>query len=303
MPDIDRLLFKGREQLKTEDWEKMSASDWSSRAVERVLAANGWENKAAAAVATRLKPDNSGPEAAKLVWAGCWDKTVKIQAKKVFEGADDDTMLEIELPDLAIFRCDENMMASRYTPQEAVKFRYVQGEKILEDEEDRMQQGIGDFSLRITAGLSKACGAKYGLWLQATIMIFHLAADNMADRDLWPLADSLAWPGVKLTEGQVPVLPAAGKKAPLWEGKDWGAPIAPIVIPGVPWEAAPGPPEQKELAAACAQLLNGGGMPDTCANSTTMLKKWDKGAVSSKPAEKSWPATTEQERPAAKKGN
>ena len=57
-------------------------------------------------------------------------------------------------------------MWSRYTPQEAVKFQYRQGDKLLEDEEDLMQLGIGDFSLRVITGLSKACGPKYEIWLQ-----------------------------------------------------------------------------------------------------------------------------------------
>ncbi len=266
MPDIDRQVFKGREPLNQEDLEKVSAADWSARAIEGVLEKNGWEKKAAAAIAVQLKPDNSGPEAIKLALAGSWDGQVKIQAKKVFEGADEDTVLEIELRDLAVFRCAEYAMASNYTPQEAVKYRYMQGEKELADEDDRMQQGIGDFSLRIVAGLSKACGAKYGIWLQVTVLIFHLAADNMADKETWPLADNLAWPGIKVTEGQVPVLPAAGKKTQLWKGKEWGAPVAPVLVPGAPWEAAPGPPDQKEIIAACAQLLNGGGLPDACAN-------------------------------------
>ena len=57
----------------------------------------------------------------------------------------------------------------RYTPQEAVKFQYRQCDKLLEDEEDLMQQGIGDFLLRIITGLSKACSPKYGTWLQVIV--------------------------------------------------------------------------------------------------------------------------------------
>ena len=304
MPDIDRQLFKGNEALNTADWEKLTVADWSPRNVEGALERNGWEHKAAAAVAIRLKPDNSGPEAAKLLLAGSWGDPLKVQAKRIFDGADEDTILEVELNDLAVFRFNENMMASRYTPQEAVKHRYIQGEAVLEDEEDRMQQGIGDFSLRVVAGLSKACGVKYGIWLQVTVLIYHLSAENMDDREQWPLADSPEWPGIKLAEGQIPMIPTAGKKAKLWDGRDWGAPIAPVVVPGVPWEAAPGPPDQQEVLAACAQLLNGGTAADSCANVGTMQKKWERGSVTRRPAEKSWPtpqvATASQP---AKKGN
>ena len=304
MPEIDRLLFRGTEQLTAEDWATVTATDLSSRTVGQLLGKYGWEGKAAATTGIRLKPDNTGPEAARLMLLGTWDSTLKIQAKKVFAEADQDTMLEIELDNLAVFRFNEGSMASRYTPQEAVKYRLIQGERVLRDEDDRMAQGIGDFSLRIIAGLSKACGVKYGLWLQLTVLIFHLSAEHMIDQEVMPKAEDPAWPGVKLVEGQVPILPLAWKKRQLFGGKDWGAPICPIITTGVPWEAAPGPLDQKEVIEACRSLLNKGTAADSSPTVEAMLKKWERPQPVGKPAEKEWPGPeVAAEKPKAKKGN
>ncbi len=304
MPEIDRLLFQGTEQLTPEDWRSVETPDLSSRSVGQVLMRHGWNGKgAAAAVAVKLQPDNTSPETARLVLLGEWEGAIKIQAKKLFTGADSDTLLEIKLPDLAVFRFVDDQLCSRYTPQEAVPYQFTQGEKILADEEDRMAQGIGDFSLRVVAGLSKTCGVKYGLWLHISVLLFHLTAENMEDREVMPLGGHPAWPGIKLVEGQIPILPGAGKKKPLFGGKDWGAPISPIVAPGVPWEAAPGPPEQQEIIEACRQLLNTGTMADTAATADAVTKKWDRPQITDRPAEKEWPSRPmAKEKPKGKKG-
>lgn len=170
MPDIDRQLFRGKDSLSLEDWQKVAAPDLSPRSISQILEKHEWSGKAAAAVGLRLTADNTRVDSAKLLLAGGWGNTLKIQARKLFTGADEDVILELDIPDLAVFRCTDGQMCSRYTPQEAVKYRYIQGDKTLVDEEEIMQQGIGDFSLRVVTGLSKACGLKYGIWLQVIII-------------------------------------------------------------------------------------------------------------------------------------
>lgn len=125
----------------------------------------------------------------------------------------------------------------------------------------------------------------------------------MADYDIMPNADNPAWPGVKLADGQLPVIPVANKKSNPYGTKDWGAPIAPVIVAGVPWEAAPGPLEQESVWNACRLLLNSGCTADSCITVEGMLKKWERQQVADRPAEKSWPEEVAQnEKPQAKKG-
>ncbi len=126
----------------------------------------------------------------------------------------------------------------------------------------------------------------------------------MADEVITPGAENPAWAGVKLAEGQIPLLPGAGKKANVFGNKDWGAPVAPIVVPGVPWEAAPGPLDQSCIKKACGSLLNSGCLADSSATVEGILKKWDRQQVTKKPAEKTWPDDeVQQEKAPVKKGN
>ncbi len=126
----------------------------------------------------------------------------------------------------------------------------------------------------------------------------------MTDSEIMPEASNPAWAGIKLTEGQIPVLPSATKKSSPFAKKEWGAPIAPIVVAGVPWEAAPGPLDQQSVGRALRTLLNSGCAADSSTTSEGVQKKWERQQVTRKPAEKSWPEeVTQKEKPPAKKGN
>ncbi len=119
-----------------------------------------------------------------------------------------------------------------------------------------------------------------------------------------PEASSPAWAGIKLAEGQLPVMPSATKKYSPFGKKEWRATIAPIVVAGVPWEAAPGPLDQQSVWTALRTLLNNGCSADSSTTAEAVQKKWDRQQVTAKPAEKSWPdETAPKEKAPAKKGN
>ena len=118
-----------------------------------------------------------------------------------------------------------------------------------------------------------------------------------------------AWPGIKLAEGQVPVLPAAGKGSKVAAGKEWGCPVGPIIVPGAPWEAAPGPPDEREVEMACGSLLNTGCMAETALNADSLQRKWNgllgnPSSIMQRKPDKKWPtaALGPPEGQAAKKG-
>jgi len=214
----------------------------------------------------------------------------------VFSNADPEIVLEIKLPDLSVFRCRENTMWSIYVPEEAVEARYLKKKQVLRREELE-EQGVGNFCLRAVTSLAKSCGKKWGLWLQITLLIYHIPADRMPN--VGPAVDDPAWPGIKLTEGQLALLPTAGPKSKMWGGKDWGAPIVPVLAPGTPMEAAPGPPDQEQLLEACRTLLNRGCLAEAVLHIESMEKRWQAiqekgGPPKRRPAEKTWPEKEKQ---------
>ena len=140
-----------------------------------------------------------------------------------------------------------------------------------------------------------------------TILVFPLCDEAM--RALSEDTANPAWPRVKLAEGQIPLLPASGK-GKVFGGKNWGCPIAPILMPGVPWEAALGPLDEAAEVGACRALLNSGGMLEALLTVEAVEKRWEvllanPGTVQEKAAERLWPAVgrAPQEAPTAKKGN
>ncbi len=84
MPEIDRQLFKGKDQLLVEDWQKVSAPDLSPKSVGEVLFKCSWSGKAATTVGVQLTADNTTAEGAKLLLAGSWGSGLKLQAKRLF---------------------------------------------------------------------------------------------------------------------------------------------------------------------------------------------------------------------------
>ncbi len=127
MPLINRQLFAGTDKLSGADWESISAPDISGSSLAKLLDQYGWEKKGAAAIGLRLEPDNTSVEAARVVLLGSWGKKVQLQAKKLFLDAAEDTLLEVELPDLNIFRFKEGDMWSQFIPQAGGQVQIYEG--------------------------------------------------------------------------------------------------------------------------------------------------------------------------------
>ena len=169
--------------------------------------------------------------------------------------------------------------------------------------EELTQAGVFEWSLRMVCGLAKSCCARWGVWLSTSILIFPESEERMLD--MTPAAASLAWPGIKLSEGEVAVLPVARRKARALRGRAWGSPVTPAMQLGTEWSPEAGPLHIAEVAAAIGALLNTGCLTETSVAQESTRKKWEKIAkapadLRKKKADRSWPAAAA---PVAKKGN
>jgi len=140
MSDIDSTLFSSSEKLPKEFWASVGLPDLSTRNAGDFLSKHGWDGKAAAAVGLRLTPDNRSPEAARLILVGEWDKPIRIQANRVFQGADQEILMEIQLDDLSTFKCRENRMASNAQHVCAQQHGYY---KVHQEEEGAVRGATG----------------------------------------------------------------------------------------------------------------------------------------------------------------
>jgi hypothetical protein len=297
MPEIDKTLFAGKEPISAEEWATLTTTGMGQQAVEDFLEGFGWDQKAAGTVGLRLTPDNTGVASAQLALTGPWKEgPILFAASKLFERAPPNAYLELDIDNLSIFHFAANEMWSGMLEGDNITHKFVESSRDVMTVmlQERMEEcGIGPFCVKIVTSLAKACSVKWGIWLNVSILIFPGTPEAIAG-GLPALSADPAWPGIRLNEGDVAILPAAGRgKGPLG-GKSWGSPIAPGLMPGAPWTNAPGPLLTRDVAAAIGALLNTGCLPDSSVGADTMWRKWEKlranpGDLKRKKAEKSWP--------------
>lgn len=222
MPELDKNLFVGKEQISATEWETLTSTDAGQQAIGEFLESFGWDQKAAGSVVLQLEADNRSVAAASLRLAGRWtDGPVKLQAKKLFPTMPENIILSIDLDDLSIFRFSPNEMWSDYVCGDNIKHEYVlhSGETAAVLEEDERQDyDIGRFCIRAVTSVAKDSGVKWGL--STSILIFPASGDEMAEVSTAYIDPG--WPGVKLADGQMPILPPAGKAQRALNGKAWG---------------------------------------------------------------------------------
>jgi hypothetical protein len=309
MPDIEKSLFSGQENISTAEWATLTIPDMSDANVSEFLEGSGWDGNVAGVVGLQLAADNSRPTAARFALAGRWsDRPNRIQAQKIFADAPADWLLEINLPNMGLFHFADGSMVSEYVGGDALECHFytvVDGEKTGVDDELLGEKGISYFTLRAVCSLAKTCGAKWWMWTTVTILIFPECLDAMVQ--ISPAATEAAWPGVKFCEGDVKILPEAGRGKTALNGKAWGSPIAPALIVGAPWAEAGGTLKPTDVRAAIGKLLNAGSLADSSLNEESMRKKWAKiqrapDSMKAKKPEKTWPKMTANIGAVAKSG-
>jgi hypothetical protein len=296
MPDIDKALFAGKEIITSVEWATLTTPDMGEMAVGEFLEGIGWDGKAAGVVGIQLAVDNSRPSAARFALAGQWRAHPDhIQAQKVFAEAPADWILEINLPNMSVFQFPDGRMASKYLGGDAVEYRFYKVEDSVKrfiDDDELGQHGISYFSVRAICSLAKTCNVKWGIWVTTTILIYPESEEGMLA--VSPAASHAAWPGIKLAEGDVAVLPAAGRGKAALNGKAWGCPLAPAIQVGSDWADAPGPLKAADVRAAVGALLGEGVLADCSLNEESLKRKWTKiqrapDALKPRKPEKTWP--------------
>ena len=156
MPDIEKSLFSGQENISNAEWATLTVPDMSDANVSEFLEGGGWDGNVAGVVGLQLATDNSRPTAARFALAGRWsDRPNRIQAQKIFAEAPADWLLEINLPNMGLFHFADGNMVSEYVGGDALECQFytvVEGEKVSVDDELLGEKGINYFRLGLTRG-------------------------------------------------------------------------------------------------------------------------------------------------------
>ena len=239
-------------------------------AVNDKLVDYGWGGRAAGCIVLYLSPDNERIAAGNLVLRGSEDTEFKLPASKFWADADLNVTVTIRLPSLDSFLFTDGGLTSDFLPdEETVHYFHVQQEggapkPILSN--NLGQFGIGRFCLRLVCQIAKSSSVKNGVRLKFVVMLYPAALAAL--RQMSALVSRAEWPGLKLGEGELPLLPTPS--AP------WKCPILPLLRPAVSFEVMPTAPSSSTLRTAIAGIMGKCGVPESARSPTSLAAKWEK---------------------------
>jgi hypothetical protein len=274
MPVLDRALFTGQDEAEVEDLKNAEVANWGA-GVKTALGKFGWKGQAAACVGLGLSVDNRRVETARFIVTGRLDEEDgKLEAKKLWQKADNSVMVTLQFRQADIFTfsdgtlCSDFVAASNITHCLHVVKEGRAPTPVMEAEKGKL--GVGEFTVRMVCSLSKRSSAKNGVIISYTIMAYPGTKEELLEFS--EHAQTAAWPGIKVKEGELPLMPAAAE--------NWQCPIVPMLLPGTPFECHPYTPGAEELRRAIAAVMGKTSQPECGKSASGLLKLWEKYAAS-----------------------
>jgi hypothetical protein len=287
MPCLDKNLFSGQHGIDSNIREKECRNFTSD--IDEKLKDCGWDGSAAGCIGLKLSADNSRIENGIFMTRGCIsDEWTELNAKKIWPDITGNLALFLRFPKAEVFYFSDGGLASDLTAQEEVEHgMFIVGDNrqptpVLEA--SYSDWGIGEFSLRMLCTLSKNSSAEKGLLIKYTILLYPESKQHLIDN--FELAQSPAWPGIKVTEGEFPMLPKPLVK--------WRCPVNPLIMPGMPFAETQRMPAPDDVRAAVAAVMSRNFLPETGRSGSAILARWKKISdrakeLVAKPGPVSWP--------------
>jgi hypothetical protein len=193
----------------------------------------------------------------------------QLEARHIWKEASQNTTVTIRLPTVDMFQFPDGGMCSDYVGSEEVTHffhiieegrapRPVLASKLAE-------LGIGGLCLRMVCQISKSSSVTTGVWLRYVILVFPEKKEVLMRHEA---ARSAAWPGLKLCEGEMAVLPRPTVA--------WKCPILPLLWPGTPFEQLAVMPAGEEMRLAIGAIFSRSSEPSVYKSPTSLANKWDK---------------------------
>jgi hypothetical protein len=266
MAPLDKKLFAGSSDLEPDDCKKLEIRNLNSE-VRNSLTEHGWDGEGAGSVCLILSADNQKVERGVFVTVGKLGE-FKEEAAKIWPSGSSRAMLAIKIPGADVFTFSEGGLVSDIIPQEKVEHGlYISQDNgppsvMLEAEYEEF--GIGGFCLKMLCSISKNSSARSGVQIRYTVMLFPMSKDKLLKK--YDMAQHTAWPGLKIMEGEFPLLikPATA----------WGCPILPLILAGTSFEQLPQLPSGEELRSAISGIMSGTAVAETSRSASSLLARW-----------------------------
>ncbi len=268
MAALEKALFNSPRDLDSEEIRKLSVNNFSTEVGAR-LTAQGWSREVGwACIGLFLSPDNQLVDGGTFMVKGPVDgKQISIEADKIWPSADKRAVLMLRITDGAVFSFTEGGLTSDILARDAVTHSLVatadnrQPAPILESNYE--EWGFRGFSLRMLCTISKKSSAKAGIIIKYTILLFPMDREPLLEK--YELAQSAAWPGLRIAEGHLPLMPRAQQA--------WGCPVLPLL--GIGADSG-NLPKSDILRAAIASIMGRGVTPETGRSGQAVTTKWER---------------------------
>jgi hypothetical protein len=113
--------------------------------------------------------------------------------------------------------------------------------------------------------ISKSSSSRTGVWLKYVIMMFPEKKETLLENKL---AKHPGWPGLKLQEGEMAILPRPTVA--------WQCPVLPLLRTGQPFDQLPEAPSAAELRKAVGAIMSKSWEPKLYLTPGSVISKWDK---------------------------
>ena len=128
---------------------------------------------------------------------------------------------------------------------------------------------------------------KAGLVMKFTLFLYPEGKERMLA--LYELAQSPAWPAMRMAEGEMAMLPKPTTP--------WGCPVLPLMMAGTPFAQLPVIPETEEIRRCVAAIMRKATLPETGRTGAALTTKWRRLAnnpeeLTSKTVAVTWPAAS-----------
>ncbi len=293
MPVLDKALFTGQDEAEVEDLKRAEVVNWGV-SVKTALGKFGWKGQAAACVGIGLSVDNRRAETGRFITVGRLDEEDgRLEAKKLWQKADSSLVVTLQLRQADIFTFSDGTLCSDFVAASSIThcLHMVKEGRAPTPvmEADKEKLGAGEFTIRMVCSLSKKSSVKNGVVVNYTIMAYPGTKEEILQFS--EHAQTAAWPGIKVKEGELPLMPEATE--------NWQCPIVPMILPGTPFESHPYIPGAEELRRAVAAVMGKTTQPECGKSASGLLKLWEKYAASpeemqQKPGYFTWPEPTKE---------
>ena len=250
MATLDKKFFEGGDSVSEPDVKKCELQ--GSRDVTDVLANFGWNGGACCGIVLQWSPNNERVVNSNFVTAGAEDKEFKIEASKLWQDADMSVSLVVRLPCLDSFKFTDGGLTSDLLPDtDVIHFFNSIGENgrvtpILAA--NLTGWGIGRFVIRLVCHVSESSEAGDIVRIKYNVMIMPVGRPEL--EQLTTQHNSPSWPGLKLGEGEMPLLP---KPTTAWQ-----CPVLPLLKTGMPLSLKPSIPSSSRLRETRQQCRRNG---------------------------------------------